>query len=791
MTFEEYISNLERRAQLPQYKSVNYENSFDDNTSMYTKGYTNVASDLEQWESASYENANNVYNEKELSKAYKNADNIPIQQQYKDLEMPRGPITDKVSTIETNIGDIISVRSDTTGKYINIKNDFISDVKTSKLNHSFGVIIDPSELYSTLKENLESSPVSAGIQNDYKLNENGQKVHNMTTTKSLINNRTIKNILYNITTYTGSNVSTSSILLGRRDKSVEDQFSEKTVDGKLHHLYHNFNLEEHNISQRNTDDESGIFAKTSFNPKNSETGKVDQAQKEKAYKTHLRNYWKINAGNNSSGAAFYGFGNMQTTVDNGYRQRLIDRLAGVSDSDSNKSDSKNFLAGPGVDTETYIENMGVGDLMSLGGLKLGSWQSSGGLPQSVLNDVDALRYGTPEKRDLIIDTGRFKANVSAKELDDPSHPEMGPKRRAYVLMRSSFAADAMRTPFYRRQILALGNEVNLLNAFVDADRITKTNYRIGYINEGADGQSSNTPKSSKHATWAIMEGDKTLWDSFTTPIGKLLRRMPDFMSNMYNVYFTVSNKVVASGDGKVSLYNRLETKSYKSEYIKKEITLEESLREYFNPDMFFSNVLAARCTGIQIKLPELKASSLPVLGRKVAYIDSNIVFSREGSISLRLDETFDIYKGILSQAGVEYRFDKKQNLLEDAKQENLFINKAAPQYTIFDEVNNINNANRQLDIHVRYDMVNSMIPSESLESASYPMGSSGPRVFSPSGKNPYFREFVFTNVKFLGVSDLELAKDSDVTEMSFPFIYTDIYEVISGHYSGNSSNTAK
>ena len=206
--------------------------------------------------------------------------------------------------------------------------------------------------------------------------------------------------------------------------------------------------------------------------------------------------------------------------------------------------------------------------------------------------------------------------------------------------------------------------------------------------------------------------------------------------------------------------------------------------------MFFSNVLAARCTGIQIKLPELKANSLPVLGRKVAYIDSNIVFSREGSISLRLDETFDIYKGILSQAGVEYRFDKKQNLLDGAKQENLFINKAAPQYTIFDEVNNISNANRQLDIHVRYDMVNSMVPSESLESASYPMGSSGPRVFSPSGKNPYFREFVFTNVKFLGVSDLELAKDSDVTEMSFPFIYTDIYEVISGHYSGNSSNTA-
>lgn len=789
MTFEEYISNLEKRAQLPQYESINYENSFDNNAPINTKGYTNVAIDSEQWESTPYENANNVYNEKALSIAYKNADNIAISQQYKDLEISRGPIADRASTIETNTDDITSVRSDNTGKYINIKNDFVTDVKTSKLNHSFGVIIDPSELYGTLKEKLESSPIPADIQNDYKLNEDGQKVHNMTTIKDIINSRTIENTLYKITTYTENKVLTNSILLGQSDKTVEGQFSEKTIDDKLHHLYNNFNLEEHKIEQRNIDDESGIFAKTAFNPKNSETGRVDQAEKEKKYKTHLRNYWKINAGSNSTGAAFYGLGNMQTTPDNGYRQRLIDRLKGVSGSDADKSNSKNFLAGPGVDTDTYMTNMGVGDLMSLGGLKLGSWQSSGGLPQSVLNDVDALRYGTPEKRDIIIDTGRFKATT--EKLEDETHPEMGPKRRVYVLMRSSFAADAMRIPFYRRQMLALGNEVNLLNAFVDADRVTKTSYKIGYINEDAGGQSANTPKNSKHAAWVIKSDSETLFDNSTTSIGKLLRRMPDFMSNMYNVYFTIANNVVVSGDGKASLYNKLNTKSYTSKYIKKEITLEESLKKYFNPDMFFSNVLAARCTGIQIKLPELKANSLPVLGRKVAYIDSNIIFSREGSISLRLDETFDIYKGILSQAGVEYRFDKKQNLLDDAGKENLFINKVAPQYTIFDNINNINNSIRQLDIHVRYDMVNSMVPSESLTSASYPMGSSGPRVFSPDGTKPYFREFVFTNVKFLGASDFELSKDSDVTEMSFPFIYTDIYEVISGHYIANNSDTAK
>lgn len=787
MTFEEYISNLEKRAQLPQYESINYENSFDDNTSMHTKGYTNVSNDLEQWESVTYENANNVYNEKASSIAYKNADNIVIPQRYKDLEISRGPITDRASTIETNTDDITSVRSDSTSKCINIKNDFVTDVKTSKLNHSFGVIIDPSELYGALKEKLETSPISADIQNDYKLNEDGQKVHNMTATKDVINNRTIENTLYKITTYTENNVLTNSVLLGQSDKTVEGQFSEKTIDGKLHHLYNNFNLEEHKVEQRNTDDESGIFAKTAFNPKNRETGKVDQAEKEKKYKTHLRNYWKINAGSNATGAAFYGLGNMQTTSDNGYRQRLMDRLKGISGSDADKSNSKNFLAGPGVDTDTYMTNMGVGDLMSLGGLKLGSWQSTGGLPQSVLNDVDALRYGTPEKRDLIIDTGRFKATT--EKLEDKSHPEMGPKRRAYVLMRSSFATDAMRTPFYRRQMLALGNEVNLLNAFVDVDRVTKTNYKISYINEDAGGQSSNKPKSSKHAAWAIKGDSGTLFDNSTTSIGKLLRRMPDFMSNMYNVYFTIADNVVVSGDS--SLYNRLDTKSYTSKYIKKEVTLEESLKKYFNPDMFFSNVLAARCTGIQIKLPELKANSLSVLGRKVAYIDSNIIFSREGSISLRLDETFDIYKGILSQAGVEYRFDKKQNLLDDAEKENLFINKIAPQYTIFDNINNINNSIRQLDIHVRYDMVNSMVPSENLASASYPMGNSGPRVFSPDGTESYFREFVFTNVKFLGASDFELSKDSDVTEMSFPFIYTDIYEVISGHYIANNSDTAK
>lgn len=789
MTFEDYISKLEKRAQLPQYISSNYENSFNTDESKYTKEYTNASSNTASWASESYENVDSFVIDSNNSRVYKNADSQSYNAQYHDLETDKGPITDRQSTIETNSQDITTVRNDATGKYINIKNDFVTDVKTSKLNHSFGMVIDTSELYGLLKEKLEENSVQKDIQDDYTLNENGQKVHNMAITKNLINNRTIKNVLYSITTYTENKVTNNNIPLRINGKTVDSQFSEKTINGKLHHLYHNFNLEEHNISQRNTDDESGIFAKTNFNPKNGETGKVDRAQKEKAYKTHLRNYWKINAGNNSSGAAFYGLGNMQTTVDNGYRQRLIDRLAGVSDSDSNKSDSTNFLAGPGVDTETYIENMGVGDLMSLGGLKLGSWQNSGGLPQSVLNDVDALRYGTPEKKDLIIDSGRFKAN-SIKSLDDSNFPEMGPKRRIYALMRSSFGADAMRSPHYRKQMLALGNEVNLLNAFVDADRVTKTSYRIGFIDEGASGSSSDEPKYTKHAAWVMKNDQKELWSNSSTAIGKLLRRMPDFMGNMYNVYFTIGQLVVSYGDGKASFYDRKNSKNYKNDYIKNEITLEDSLKRYFNPDMFFSSVFAARCTGIQVKLPELKANSMPVLGRKVAYIDSNINFSREGSISIRLDETFDIYKGILSQAGVEYRLEKRQNLLEDAKQENYFINRATPQYNIIDTINNVNNSNRQLDIHIRYDMVNNMVPTDKLENGSFPMGKDGPHVFSPNGEKPYFREFVFTNVKFLGAGDLEFSKDSDVTEMSFPFIYTDIYEVISGHRIENKNSTA-
>lgn len=794
MTFEDYISKLEKRAQLPQYMSSNYENSFSDNSSEYTKEYTNSLSSQEHWSSSSYENVDSFTRESVSSMNYENASSPDYLSQYKDIETSRGPITDRQSTTDGLLQDVMSVRSDITGKFINIKNDFVTDVKTSKLNHSFGMVIDPSELYETLKEKLEESPIPEDLEDDYKLNESGQKVHSLVTKKNLINNRTVKNVLYKITTYTEGKITNNSIPLRINGKTIDSQFSEKTVDGKLQHLYHNFNLESHDISQRNTDDESGIFAKTAFNPKNESTGRVDQAKKEQAYKTHLRNYWKLTAGNNSSGAAFYGFGNMQTTADNGYRQRLIDRLAGVSDSDKNVSDSKNFLAGPGVDTETYMTNMGVGDLMSLGGLKLGSWQSTGGLPQTVLNDVDALRYGTPEKKDLIIDSGRFKANSLESKTISYDLPETGPKRRIYALMRSSFGADAMRTPHYRRQMLALGNEVNLLNAFVDADRITKTSYRIGFIDEG-NGSSAraDTPRSSKHAAWAIKNGDKVLWSNSSTAIGKLLRRMPDFMGNMYNVYFTLGNKVVTSGDGKAGLYDRENSKNYKNKYIKNEIKLEDSLKRYFNPDMFFSNVFAARCTGIQVKLPELKANSMPVLGRKVAYIDSNIIFSREGAISIRLDETFDIYKGILSQAGVEYRFEKQRNLLNDT--ENYFINKVSSQYTIMDSLNEqVNNSNRQLDIHVRYDMVNSMVPTDKLEKSFFPV-TDGPAAFSPSGKAPYFREFVFTNVKFLGAGDLELSKDSDITEMSFPFIYADIYEVISGHdivnKSGNSGNTTK
>ena len=711
MTFEDYLSNLEKRAQLPQYIATQHADSL-------------------------------LSDETEV----------------------RGNdrITDKAA------------------KYINAKNNFITDVKTKQLNHSFGQVIDTSDLYSLLKEHLEESPTPLEFNDDYNVNGEGKIVHTMAINAPVLSTPKI-NLLYKINTFTENKLNSKEIKIGSSD--ITSIYSNKEVDGINHILYHNNNLKPHPISQRNNDADSGIFANTAFNPKK-ENGTVDIAEKEKNFKTHLRNYWKIaGTGNAATGSIAYGLGNMQVSPDNKYRERLIARLSGVSDSDEQKVSSKNFLAGPGVDTATYLENMGVGDLMSIGGLKIEeSWQNHGNLPQSVLNDIDSLRYGTPEKRDLIIDSGRFIKNEgNIKTLKDDSHPEMGPQRRTYVLMRSSFAADAIRTPFYRRQMLALGNEVTMLNAFVDADRVSHINYRIGFIDEGADGTWSNNPRSSKHALWQVKDNKNMVFSSRDTPIGKLNMRFPDFMGNMYNVYFTVGGKTVTSGDGKGKLYTK-EATSYMPTGGKATVNLDDAVKNYFNPDMFFSSVFAARCTGIQVKLPELKANSLPVLGRKVAYIDSNIIFSREGSLTIRLDETLDIYKGILSQAGVEYRMDKKINIFDNAG-EVLRINNIMPQYNIFDNKRGEaeSNSSMRLDIHIRYDMVNSMVPTEELDGGSQPFGPNGPKVYSPNGKDPYYREFVFTNVKFLGASDLELSKDSDIVEMSFPFVYADLYEAISGH----------
>ena len=75
-----------------------------------------------------------------------------------------------------------------------------------------------------------------------------------------------------------------------------------------------------------------------------------------------------------------------------------------------------------------------------------------------------------------------------------------------------------------------------------------------------------------------------------------------------------------------------------------------------------------------------------------------------------------------------------------------------------------------------------MLLSDRADRDSTPYGiSAGPLVYSPNGKDTYFREFIFTNVRFLGTSELELGKDNSIIEQNFPFIYEDIYEVTSGH----------
>ncbi len=186
-----------------------------------------------------------------------------------------------------------------------------------------------------------------------------------------------------------------------------------------------------------------------------------------------------------------------------------------------------------------------------------------------------------------------------------------------------------------------------------------------------------------------------------TPLGIIKYRMPDFMSNMYNVYITV-------GVDEKSLVETSGNIKYKGH----SVSIEELISKYFNKNYFSKEVIATRCTGVQIKMPELKSNSIGFLGRKVAYIQSDINFNREASLTLRLDETLDIYKGMLSASGVDYISELDLGIDELKRH----INKFAPPFNyrrsgiiIRKELPDT------INVHVRYGFTSGMLLSDSAD----------------------------------------------------------------------------
>lgn len=749
--FEEFFKNLKKRSQLPKYNAISYSNSNQNISNYISSNYSNSDQDIIQYNSSIYVNATSINNNYESSNYINSIDN---RESYNSENYINANDNKVASNATAYINSTSNSLSGTSKIYINqldtseSANATFAYISSSSKDKSLGLVTDISDVYDLLQNNKIDDT-------NYNSNSIEQTLFNV----NLINfTTTTKDTFYNTKA-----IYENSVIKLPEQSYLGDFKKTYTLNGITHIFFPNYNLSENKPKHTfNSDDESGIFANTAFNPKD-DNGKVSKTEKEKSYKVHLRNYWKaLGKGTSNGGDIYGGLVGTQISVDNGYRQRLVDRMKGYvpNASESDKITKENFIAGIGVGAEEYQNLMRVDDLMTISG---------SGIPKSVLTDPLAIeRYGTLAKRDIIIDTGRFKKTKLDNPVSDGWTP--GLDKYEFNLMTSFFATSPMRTPYYRNQVLALGTEVTNLNAFVDLNRITKINYNIAFIN---DDNTYAIAKESKHASFGI-----------TTPISVLNKRAPDFMSNMYNVFITYNDSIdnnlyeiyaQASGVNSATANSDLKRET--------KINYDDYLSQFFRKDSFFYKVIATRCTGIQVKMPELKSNSLNYIGRKVAYIESNLNWTHEGTFSIRLDEELDIYKGFLSMGGVDYQ-NKDAATNMDARELINRLNSIKPTSRLKSNKNESdNNTNKpiRMDLHVRYGFVNASIPLKNLNIKSTPFGETGPIDYASDGAEPYYREYVFTNIKFYGMDEIELSKDGETTEVSVPFIFADIYEVVSGH----------
>jgi hypothetical protein len=446
---------------------------------------------------------------------------------------------------------------------------------------------------------------------------------------------------------------------------------------------------------------------------------LSDEDKEKFRKVHLRNYWQYK----ESEAIKPKTGT--SSLSSKYADLLNNRLRGAT---KEQAATGSFLTGYGLTNKEYHELM-TNDAIS---------NNIASNKHSLLNPIDAIVYGMESKRDIIIDSGRFSNNINNTSWTDTKskvlHTNFGNSKGLVIFNISSFAADPAHTPFFRKQILSLGSEVTFNNLFVDQKYVTQNSFDIKLINN--DSHMSD----NKHARWVWQ--DSTRGQSAATPIQALMHRYPDFMGNMSYVFFSTP-KV-----GGVSI----------------------------STDMM--DIEPARIVDISVKMPSLKTESIDFVNRTIPVISNAINMNHQGSIKVRIDENLKIWRKMLEASGIILNNQRLVQVSKNPEGYTESIQSLSP-VTVLRRSNSANNE-LEVDLYVGYNLVTNFIPIANYTDPSTPYSKKVINYQHDNTNNLYARYYIFKNIRFLGVPEIEFSKDGSKVELNFDFTFKRIDEEESG-----------
>lgn len=443
-------------------------------------------------------------------------------------------------------------------------------------------------------------------------------------------------------------------------------------------------------------------------------------------KVHLRNYWSI--------ATEGSLSNKSQLIPDGapamnmkYRELLNKRLKGVTkpkddDTEGQKNWKGSFLTGYGLSAEQYKELILNDSVVSN---ENDFWGSIG-------NAFEKVGLGMDTKRDGLIDSGRFSYFGDAKAHrwtslygGGSSSLLSGNANLNITFNISTFSADPARMPFFRRQVISLGNEVNYGNAYFDLNYVSTNNFEMRYINAKDNESWYDT---SKRFGWKFNGSQETRGDSTGTPTSMLMHRFPDLMGNMSYVYI-INDDIEHSGD-KIDI----------------------------DP---------VRILDISVKMPELKTESIAFTNRQISVLSNSVNMSHQGNIKIRVDQELNSYMKILEHMGIEFTG------LGNAH--TTFLHNAVSMYSKSDSIKSA-----KMDLVVSYALAKGFLPLSHANDPSRPYDKDVVNYQHDDSDNIYSRYYIFKNVKFIGVPELEFAKDGEKIEASFDFVFRNIEEADTG-----------